>query len=142
MKTNAVILESDLQTAMILQSLIEPSSRIKCALAHDFDELVLHLKNLPDIHYIFCVYDVSSNEEQVREQGVVEYVRRRYPLIKVCSIGSIKREEVTTSDRKVLLFKNSDSDELTCRSNKRKERFKAKSIKRSGATKKQGMYVV
>lgn len=120
--SKAIILESDLQTAQTLQSTIEPSSRIKCSLAHDFKELVLRLKEQPDTRYIFCVYDVSSNKEQVREQKVVEYVRRRHPFVKVCSIGSIKREEVTTSDGKVLLFKNSDSDELTCRNSKRKER--------------------
>ncbi|MGE3682326.1 MAG: hypothetical protein AB7G93_11430 [Bdellovibrionales bacterium] len=143
MQINAIILEVDPQAAQVLQTQIESSSRIQCIIAVDLKEIQSLLEAYKQIQYIFCVYDVSSNEEQLREQAVAEYVHRCYPLIQVCSIGSIKKEQVTTCERKVLLFTKDDGDEFTSASNKRRSRLRNLSFQlKLSELEKRGMYAV
>lgn len=143
METNAIILESDPQAAHTLKAQIEAPSRIQCIIAVDFKEMQSLLERNPQIKYIFCVYGVSSNEEQIREQTVAEYVHRHHPFIKMCSIGSIKKEQVTVCERKVLLFTEGDSDEFTSASNNRRSRLRNLGFRRKlSELKKRGIYVV
>jgi len=143
METNAIILESDPQAAITLKAQIEASSRIQCIIVDDFKEIQSLLERNPQIKYIFCVYDVSSNEEQIREQAVAEYVHRHHPFIQVCSIGSIKREQVTVCEGKVLLFTQGDSDEFTSTSNNRGSRLRNQGFRiKFSELKKRGIYVV
>ncbi len=143
METSAIILESDPQAANALKFQIEASSRIQCIIAADFKEIQSLLERNPQIKYIFCVYDVSNNEEQIREQAVAEYVHRHHAFIQMHSIGSIKREQVTICERKVLLFTNGDSDEHTNTSNNKKSRRGGLGFRlKIDEFKKRGMYVV
>ncbi len=143
MEINAIILESDPQAAHALKGQIEASSRIQCIIAVDFKEIQSLLERNPQIKYIFCVYDVSSNEEQIREQAVAEYVHCHHPLIQMCSIGSIKREQVTVCEGKVLLFTKGDSDEFTSTRNNRKSRLRNLGFRlKLNEFKKRGRYVV
>ncbi len=143
MQSNAIILESDSQTAEALKAQIDASSRIQCILAVDFKEMQSLLERNPQIKYIFCVYDVSNNEEQIRERAVAEYVHRHHPFIQMCSIGSIKREQVTVCERKVLLFTEGDSDEFTSASNNRKSRRRSLGFRlKIDEFMKRGIYVV
>lgn len=143
MQSNAIILESDPQAAHTLKAQIEASSRIQCIIATDFEQIQSLLERNPQIKYIFCVYDVSSNDEQIREQTVAEYVHRHHPFIQMCSIGSIKKEQVITCERKVLLFTKGDSDELTSARNNRRSRLRNPGFRlKLRDLKKRGMYVV
>jgi len=143
MQSNAIILESDSQTAQALKAQIDASSRIQCILAVDFKEMQSLLERNPQIKYIFCVYDVSSSEEQIREQTVAEYVHRHHPSIQMCSIGSIKKEQVTVCERKVLLFTEGDSDEFTSASNNRRSRLRNPGFRQKlSEFKKRGTHVV
>jgi hypothetical protein len=143
MNTNGIILESDPQAAQTLQTEIESSSQIQCKIAMDFAQVSSFLKVDSDVKYIFCVYDVSSNEEQLREQRVVDYVRRNYPFVRVCSIGSIKKEQVTACSRKVLLFTKDDSTELTSASTYRTGQPRNFGLKaKLSDLDKRGMYVI
>lgn len=143
MENNAIILESDAQTAHALKTQIEASSRIQCILVVDFKEMQSLLERNPQIKYIFCVYDVSSNEEQIREQAVAEYVHRHHPFIQMCSIGSIKKEQVTVCERKVLLFTEGDSNEFTSASNNRRGRLRNLGFRQKlSEFRKRGMHVV
>lgn len=143
MENNAIILESDSQAAQALKAQIEASSRIQCILAVDLKEMQSLLERNPQIKYIFCVYDVSSNEEQIREQTVAEYVHRHHPFIQMCSIGSIKKEQVTVCERKVLLFTEGDSDEFTSASNNKRSRLRNIGFRQKlSEFKKRGTHVV
>lgn len=108
MEVNAIILESDPGTAEKFIETIESSAEIKCISASSLDEAKALLKVHSSIPYFFCIYDVSSNREQLRERAIAEYVYRHHPKTKIYSFGSIKRPEVTFSERKVLLVNEAD----------------------------------
>lgn len=108
MEVNAIILESDPGTAKKFIEIIESSTEIKCVSASSLDEAKTLLKAHSNIPYLFCVYDVSSNSEQLREHAIAEFVWRNHPNTKIYSFGSIQRPEVTFSERKVLLVNESD----------------------------------
>lgn len=143
MQINAIILENDPDAAQALQIQIESSSQIQCVTASNFEEVKGLLEAHPRTQYIFCVYDVSNNEEQIREQVLAEHTRHLYPHVQVCSIGSIKKEQVTICERKVLLFTEGDSDEFTSASNNRRSRLRNLGFRQElSELKKRGMYVV
>jgi hypothetical protein len=108
MDVNAIILESDAGTAQKFIETIESSAEIKCISASTLEEAKTLLKTYANITYLFCVYDVSSNSEQLRERDLAEYVWHNHPNTQIYSFGSIQRPEVTFSERKVLLVNKSD----------------------------------
>ena len=113
MEVNAIILESDPGTAQKFIETIESSDKFKCISASNLEEAKKLLKTHANIPYLFCVYDVSSNSEQLRERALAEYVWRYHPHTEVYSFGSIQRPEVTFSESKVLLVNKSDINAIT-----------------------------
>lgn len=141
MQINAIILESDENAARTLLCQIESCPKFKCVVAANTRQAKTLIQKHPTLKYIFCVYDVSNNEEQLREEAIVEH--KHFPRITICSIGSIKKEEVTLSNQKVILF---DSDDILAFS--KAARTKSKQLRKSNlklkseAFKKRGVHVV
>lgn len=141
MEINAIILESEEGTAKTLLNQIESLSQCRCAIAANTDEAKVLISKYPKLQFLFCVYDVSSNAEQIREQAVSYYIQRNFPEITVCAIGSIKKEEVTLSERKVLLFDNAAILDVTKAVDEKKQQKPNLKIKQE-TFKKRGVHVV
>ncbi|MGE0633445.1 MAG: hypothetical protein AB7O96_13620 [Pseudobdellovibrionaceae bacterium] len=108
MAIKAVILESDEETAQTLIEHIEADSDIECLVAPSLKDAKSLLKTQNGVQFLVCAYDVSSNQEQLRERAIIEHVFKHYPEITIASIGTLRKTKVTLSDRKVLLINRDD----------------------------------
>lgn len=143
MEVNAIVLESDIETAQKIIQKIESASKIKCFAATSFNEAKALLKTHPHIPYFFCIYDVSCNREQLQEQTVADYIYRNHPETEIFSIGSIKNPEITFSTHKIVLMNSDDINAFTQNRNGRgKKNSKTRFNLNTGIFKKRGMYVI
>lgn len=100
----ALILEGDEQSARNLVEHIEAVSNIKCLVAPSLSAARGLLQEHSEIRFLFCIYNISSTPEQLREEAITQFVYKHHPKITISSIGSIDKSEVTLSHHKILLI--------------------------------------
>ena len=143
MQINAIILESDENAAQTLLGQIESCLKFKCATASNARQAKALIQKHANLQYIFCVYDVSCNKEQLQEEAIVDHVHKHFPRITICSIGSIKKAGVTLSNQKVILFNSDDILDFSKAAYPKEIQHRKSNLKlRSEAFKKRGVRVV